>query len=273
MAKKQVSKKMYPRHAETVTNLLTRVEPVLTPTLFRTRYLLGIPKVLPNGDQITDDIIKDYIVRAMNRAEIELGVNIDPVEYIDRLPFDRNLFKSFVHLRTNKRPIQSVKQLAIYSSNDEILFELPTDWIDMGQAMNGQLNVIPFLAAYGRGDGVVTTVTNSGIAFLATLEAQKWLASYWNVTYTSGLCNKAGEIPIVVNDLVGTLAAIDFLSLLGPTDPYTSASLSQDGISQSHASAGVMRYRYRLEELQAQRDHLIAKLKGVWKTKIFVSNI
>lgn len=271
-SKKGVSKKMYPRRAEKVTDLLSRVEPILTPEKFRSRYMLGLPKVLPNGDVITDDIIKDKIVRAMNRAELELGVNIDPVQYKDRLPFDRNLFKSFVHLRLYKRPVISVEQLAIYSSNDELLFELPLDWVDMGQALNGQINVIPFLAAYGRGDGVVTTVSSSGIAFLATLEAQKWLASYWNVTYTSGLCAEGGQIPIVVNDLIGTLAAIEFMSLFGPTDPYTSASLSQDGISQSHASAGIQRYRYRLEELIAERDRLIAKLKGMWNNKIFVSN-
>jgi hypothetical protein len=273
MSKKSVNKKGFPRRADGVTDLLSRVEPVMTPELFRKRFMLGLPKVLSNGDEITDDILKDKIVRATNRAEIELGVHIDPVEMTDRLPFDRNLFRSFVHLRTTKRPIQSVKQVAIFSSNQEALFELPTDWVDMGQAINGQLNVIPFLAAYSRGAGTVTTATNSGIAFLATLEAQKWLASYWNITYTTGLCNKAGEIPVIVNDLIGTLAAIEILSLLGPTDPYTSASLGQDGISQSHSSAGIQRFQNRLGELVAERDRLISKLKGLWKTKIFVSNI
>lgn len=271
-SKKGVTKHNFPRRAEKVTDLLSRVEPILTPEKFRSRYMLGLPKVLPNGDVITDDILKDKIVRATNRAEIELGINIDPVQYTDRLPFDRNLYKNFMHFRTMKRPVISVENVAIWSANQEELFRVPLDWVDMGQAVNGQINVIPFLATYAQGEGMVTTISNAGYAYLATLEGHRWLPSYWNVTYTHGLCTHGGQIPIVVNDLIGTLAAIEILSLLGPTDPYTSASLSQDGISQSHGFAGIQRYKVRLDELTQERDRLISKLKALWNVKYFVSN-
>lgn len=273
MAKsKKIGTKVTPVHATKTSGLLNRVESPLTPELFRNRFLLGLPKVLPNGDQITDDILKDRIMLAMNEVELLVGVPVDPIEVQDRLPFDRNLYKSFVHLRTTKRPIVEVTDLAIYSANGEKLFNLPLEWVDNGQFTGGQINVIPYLASYS-GTTATGIVSNAGIAFLATLETVPWVQSYWSVTYTTGMCTKSGNIPAIVNELVGVIGTMHLLSMFGPSNPYTSTSLSQDSIGQSSSSAGINTYTVRISELEKRKEELVRKIRGMYYTKRFISNI
>ena len=261
-----------PVKASKVSGLLDRVEGVLTPEMFRNRFMLGLPKTLPNGEVITDEIIKDRIMLSMNEVELLVGVPVDPVQNIDRVPFDRNLYKSFVHIRTSKRPIVEVFELAIYSANGEKLFNIPVEWIDNGQFSGGQINVIPYLASYS-GTTATGIVSNAGIAFLATLETVPWVQSYWNITYTTGMCTKSGQIPMVVNELIGTIGALNLLSMFGPTNPFTSTSLSQDSIGQSSSSAGINTYTVRIAELEKRKEELVRKIRGQYYAKRFIGNI
>lgn len=271
MAKKSGLKNT-PVRATKTSGLMDRVEGFLTPELFRSRFLLGLPKTLPNGDQITDDILKDRIVLAMNEFELLTQIPIEPVEFKDRLPFDRNLYKAFLFLKTNKRPIIGVSELAIYSANNELLFNIPLAWVDTGNFTGGQVNVIPYLASYS-GTTATGIVSNAGIAFLATLETVPWVQAYWNITYTAGMVNTSGQVPMFVNELVGTIATINLLSMFGPTNPYTSTSLNQDGIGQSSSNAGINTYTVRIAELEKKKEELVRKIRGQYYTKRFISNI
>lgn len=270
---KKAGTNLYPMKSTDVSGLINRVEGILTPEMFRNRFLLGLPKVLPNGDEITDDIIKDRIVLAMGEFELLVGVTIEPVEFTDRLMFDRSLYKAFVHLKTTRRPIIEVTDLAIYSANGEKLFNVPLEWVEVqGNQQIGQINVIPYLASYS-GTTATGIVSNAGIAFLATLESVPFVQAYWNITYKSGVCNKSGEIPLVVNELIGTIATLNLLSLFGPTNPFTSTSLSQDSIGQSSSSAGINTYTVRISELEKKKEELVRKIRGLYNRKLWVGNI
>lgn len=273
MAKsKKIGTMVTPVRASDVSGLLNRVEGILTPELFRNRFMLGLPKVLPNGDEITDDIIKDRIMLSMNEVELLVGVPVDPIQVTDRLPFDRALYKQFVHIRTSKRPIVEVFDMAIYSANGEKLFNLPLEWLDNGQFTGGQINIIPYLASYS-GTTATGIVSNAGIAFLATLESVPWVQSYWNVTYTTGMVDCSGQIPVIVNELIGVIGTLNLLSMFGPTNPYTGTSLGQDGISQSSSNAGINTYTVRIAELEKRKEELVRKIRGMYYSKRFISNI
>ncbi len=269
---KKITTRGTPVRASDVSGLVDRVEGFLTPEKFRNRFMLGLPKVLPNGDEITDDIIKDRIMLAMNEFEILTGLPIEPIEFTDDLPFDRNLYKNFVFLKTFKRPIVEVSDLFIMSANHEVLFRLPLEWVHSGQFTTGQINVIPYLAATS---GVTATglVSNAGIAFLATLETVNWVNSYWRVTYKAGLCHKNGNVPMMVNELVGTIALLNLLSMIGPSNPHNSISLGQDGISQSSSGPGSALFAQRIAELEKRKEELARKIRGTYHTKYFLSNI
>ena len=262
---------MYPVHATQTSGLLRRIEPFLTPELFKSRFLLGIPLTFPNGEKLTDAILKDRIMMARNETEAQLGTTVTREEFKDKLPFDWSLYKSFIHLKPRHSPIISLEDLSIVASNDEVIFQVPSMWVDMANASIGQLNVIPLLAAFGASNasGTPITATNqgAGVAFLAIWGASgatTQVPSYWQVTYSSGLSNIEGQVPIIVNQLIGTNAAISILSEIAVLFFATSQSQSQDGISQSSSTLGPRRFQLRIEELVRNRDELISKIKMIF---------
>lgn len=268
----------YPVHAIQTSGLLRRSEPFLTPELLKTRYLLGVPLQLANGDKFTDEILTDRIMMAMNESEAQLGTTITREEFVDKLPFDWSLFKSFIHIKPRHKPIISLEDLSIVASNDEIIFQLPSVWVDMANASIGQLNVIPLLAAFGAtsttGSPITVNGAGAGVAFLAIWGAagnsQQNPPSYWQVTYSAGLSNREGQVPTIVNQLIGTNAAINLLSEIAQSYIATSQTLSQDGISQGSSGLGPRTYALRIEELTKNRDELIRKIKGIFSTKYVI---
>ena len=275
MAGKRITTKTYPSRASNVSDLVQRVEPLLTVEKLKSRYLKGVSLTLPNGDVITDDDLQDKIMLATNETEILVGVPVEPIEFHDRLPFDINLYRNFIHLRTSKRPIIEVKKLAITSADFQTLFEVPLDWVDVNanNSTKGLVNVVPYLTNYG-GKTVSALVSNAGVAFLATLgDGVRRVPGYWDVIYLSGMCNKNGQVPVIVNELIGALATMHLLSMLAPADNISSTSLSQDGIGQSTGRAGIDRYRIRMEELEKKKAELIAKIRGIYYTKYFIGEI
>lgn len=263
---------MYPVHAAETSGLVRRVEPFLTPEKLKSRYLKGIPLQFRNGDKFSDADLKDQIYLAMNEAELLLKSTITRESFKDKAPFDYSLYKSYIHIKTEKGPITSIEQLAIVSADGNNIFEVPPTWIETANFHKSLINVIPLLAAYGVNQ-VAGAVGNAGIAFLTVMDGLNWVPSYWQVTYTSGLSNREGEVPAPVNELIGVIAAMAVLGLIGPTNIFNSQSQSQDGISQSSSGLGPQIYRERIDGLTKKRDELVSKLRGIFSNKFFVSNI
>lgn len=263
---------IYPVHAEQTSGLMRRCEPFLTPELLKSRFLKGIRLQFRNGDKFTDDELKDRINLAMNEAELLLGTVITREAFKEKVPFDRSLYQSYIHVTTEKRPIVSIENLAIVSADGNNIFELPPTWIEAANFSKGLINVIPLLSAYGV-NSVQGAVGNAGIAFLTVIGGLNWVPAYWQVRYTAGLSNKEGNVPTPVNELIGTIAAIAILSEIGPLNIWNSQSQSQDGISQSSSGPGPNLYARRIEELSLKQDTLVKKLKAIFSNRYFVGNI
>jgi hypothetical protein len=225
-----------------------------------------------NGDFFTPEEFKDQIMIAMNDAELLLGRTITREAFKEKLPFDYSLYRSYIHLRAEHGPICSLEQLAIVSSDNNTIFEIPPIWIEAANFSKNLINVIPLLAAYGV-NSVQGAVGNAGIAFLTVIDGLNWVPAYWQIRYTAGLSNTEGLVPVPVNELIGIIAAIKILSMLAVLFIHTSQSLSQDGISQSSSGPGPRVYQLRIEELMGQRDELVRKLKAIFTSKYFVDNI
>lgn len=263
---------IYPVHSESTSGLLKRCEPFLTPELLISRFLKGIPLRFRNGDSFTHGELKDRINLAMNEAELMLGTTITREQFKNKLPYDKSLYKSYIHLVTENKPIVSLEKLAIVSADGLNIFEIPPAWIEAANFSKGLINVIPLLSAYGvssANGGVI----KGGVALLGTLEKQHWVPAYWQVNYTSGLSSREGQVPIPVNELIGTIAAMAILSEIGPLNVWNSQSQSQDGISQSSSGPGPRLYVLRMEELEKKKNELLTKLKGVFSNRILFTNI
>jgi hypothetical protein len=254
------------------------MEPPLTPELFFTRYLLGIPfQFLIGGNPFTPEILKDRIMMAQNETEAQLGTTIYREEFKDKIAFDANLYRAFIHLKPRHTPIISIERLAIVASNDEVIFQVPSVWIEMSSASMGFINVVPLLAAFGAssvtGSPITALSQGAGIAMLAIWGQNgsgQHVPGYWELTYSSGLSNIEGQIPVIVNQLVGTNAAINIISQIATLFLTTSQSQSQDGISQSSSWLGPRGFQLRIEELIKNRDELIQKIKGIFAKKYVI---
>lgn len=263
---------IYPVNATATSGLLKRVEPFLTPDLLISRFLKGIPLIFRDGSRFTPEELKDRIYLASNETELLLKTTITREAFKEKAPFDRSLYESFIQITTEHGPIISLEHFAIVSADGNNIFEIPASWIEAANFHKRTLNVIPLLAAYGVNQ-VQGAVGNAGIAFLTILGGLRWVPAFWQVSYTSGLSNTEGSVPAVVNELIGSIAAIEILSEIAATYRFNSQSQSQDGLSQSSSGMGPNTYNKRIEDLSLKRDGLVKKLTGIFSNKFFVSNV
>ncbi len=244
----------------------SRVEPLLTPEQLQSRFLKGIPLVsatmnpfTKKADIITSNDLMDFIVRAVNEAEMMTGINIIPVKYSEGQPLDRSLLNAFMMFKTLHRPILSVSSIAIRPGVGGILYEVPAGWISTTHYNSGQINLVPLVFGDTDTNGG-NTATGGGAVFFGILGGyQPWLPVYWELVYTAGYPD--GSIPIVLNELIGVFAAIEVLGILGATNRASSASMGIDSMSQSISTGGTGIYAGRIQALEAKKQVLISKFK------------
>lgn len=259
----------YPVLAKATSSLTRRIEPLLSPELFISRFLKGL-----NLEQWTTDEMKDRINMAINEAELLIDVPITPVQRKEKHPFDKNLYQNFVHIMTNFGPINTVERLGIVSSNDVDIFPIPPSWVESARFFQKQVNVIPLTVVGATGIATGQPTGAAGLAFIAAMNGGiHWVPSYWEIEYTTGVCSVDGQVPGVVNELIGTIAAIDILGLLGPQNANTSVSVSHDGISQSSSNPGPAIFQTRIGELTAKKEEYVKKIRKIYYNKYFMSNI
>lgn len=262
----------YPVQANGTSGLLSRVEPLITPAKLKSRFLKGILEKFPSIS-FTNDELKDRINLAINELELELKAPVFAEQFSERIPFDYNLYTHYIHVRTSNGPIMSIEDFSIISSDNQNLFRIPSQWIDMGNAHQRQINVIPLLGAYGA-TSVQGAVAPGGIAFLLIIKRQTdFVPAYWTIKFTAGLCKDAGQVPVAINNLIGIYAAMDILSNIAPNNSTNSVSLGQDGISQSQSGPGVQIFQTRLAELEKRKMTLLGQLKRIFAQKMFLTNI
>ena len=266
---KSYGTKTYPVLAETASEVLKRIEPILTPEKLVNRYLKGL-----NLSQYSDDDLKDIIGIAADKAELLIGTTITPTKRKEKHPFDRSLYRSFIHLMANFGHVIQIDKMCIRSSNDKNIFEIPADWIDTSRFFQKQINVIPLTVVGATGVTQGQPTGAAGLAFIAAMNGGiDWVPSYWEVEYTTGVCAKEGQVPSIINELIGVIAAVNILGSLGAQNKNTSVSISHDGISQSSSNPGPNVYQTRIGELVAEREQMVKKIKGVFYNKRFVTNI
>lgn len=263
----------YPVHVKEPSGLLKRVEPLITPKQLKSRFLKGIIELMPKSAQYTDVELKDQINLAINEIEAEIKVPVFAEQFKERHPFDQVLYKSFLYTKVTHGPIRSVEDLKVETSSGDKIYRIPAQWIDMGQAHNRQINVIPLLAAYSSVDATMATGVSVGAAYLIITQNFGFIPSYWTIEYTAGLCGDKGAVPVIVNQLIGVQAAINVLSALAATNRYNTVSISQDGISQSHSGPGPNVFQVRINDLMMKKQELIGQIQRMFQQRFYVGTL
>lgn len=258
----------------------SRTEALLTPDLFVQRFLRGVPLVsrLKNPltgkpDVWTPAILQDAILRAVAQVEIQTGVEVFPVQHDEPIPFDRVNFETYGYFRLKHRPVLSIDQLSIRPANNvqgSLVWPVPKEWISFQNADKGQINIVPLVAANTQ--VFYQAQTTNGAAFIMTfLTAIPFVPSFWQCLYTTGFAE--GNIPKVLNELVGCTAAIEILGEIAATNIYSSYSMGIDGMSQGQSGDGPRVFETRIKQLEDRRRMLEQKFKAIYGVKLAMGNI
>jgi hypothetical protein len=255
----------------------SRVEPLLTPEQLRRRFLFGVPLVSATVDPITgvpdrlsDEDLKDIILRAVADVEFEGKFDIFPVKRSEKKPFDRNEVADLGYLRTNYRPILSVDKISVAPGNAPDIVTISPDWIDNGGFVRGEIHIIPTVGLLN--SGYVPNATGEGGLFLAILGGRAWQPSFWKIEYTTGLSTD-GRLPRVVNEIIGCVAGIEALSQLATTNRSNSHSLGMDGMSQSVNTGGPDVYKPRIDKLEERKEKLLKKARAMFGGRFALGNV
>lgn len=262
----------YPVHCTKTSGLLNRSEGILTPQLLISRYLKGIPLAFPNGDSYSAEDLKDQINLAINEVESLCRITLSREQFTDKVPFDIALYKSFIYLKTEQNPILSVESVQIVSSDGYSVFEIPSSWLEPSNFSKGIVNVVPILGAYSvsTGGGVGAY---GGIPYLNVFSQLTFVPGFWQIVYTCSVSKIEGQFPMIINDLVGTIASINLLGNITTMFINNSQSLSRDSVSQSSSGPGPRMYLERIEGLEKKKMELLGKIKAAFSTKFLISNI
>jgi len=262
------------------TQPVDRYESMVTPEEMKRRSLFGIPlKSSMTGETVPDATLQDYINQAISQVEHALDIYITPTQFQEKHDYNREFFTwSYAYIKLYHPNVINVQEVAISFSNafpDPITkspqpaLKFPNEYVHI-LPQEGALQLVP---AVGTTIGGFVASVFFGVQFNAL-----WFSNIINypgslrVTYTSGF--EKGKIPALIVSLVETIAAIKFLSTLGPVlFPHNSVSIGIDGTSQSTSTLGPMFLRLRVEELRKQMEEQMVTAQNYYQRSFLIDYI
>lgn len=235
--------------------------------------LKGLPKVYPmTNEPITIDDVERYLTSAMSQIEMQLGIDITPVEHFQSFDYVDGMFSNnWTGLKLSRWPATQVLNMRLKfshtQSNDPLQsYQIPAPWIALRR---NRLNI-----AINVGALTVTTGTQgSGVGALGIFgyiygfARGSYQPAIIEVQYVSGF--EPDKLPPMLADLILTQSAIYMLSDIGPLlFPNSSTSVSIDAVSQSAGLPGPQFLLGRIDALKQKRDELEAALKAHFNKSI-----
>ena len=270
---KQARNGTYPLFATNSSNGFDRVEPLVTPDILISDWLFGVPLYdRINKRQITNDDLKRVINRAVCQLELDLKINIFPVQRDIKLPFDSSLFRAFGHIEIPFKPVQTLLNFYIEDADQINTYQFPPQIIDTGNLTLGQLNFGPVTIATADGAVLNSLAAGSGGTLILTNYINlAWIPQFFILQCITGF--KENEIPTVVNELIAITAALEIFSRVSVLFKNNSQSIGHDGLSQSISGPGPAVFNQRIDQLQAKKAQMLDQLRHTFYNSIMVSNI
>jgi len=281
---------VFPEKAIDAVGGFERLEPLLGPDEFKRRFFFGIPLASPvTKETLTPDDLRDFIKRAANAVELDSKVDITPVIRRHRLPFDPALFAQWAHMEIPNRPIQKVIKLAIASASyagtsidnqnsdhphSGDIYIVPNEWVEMGNAVRGILNINPMSPLYSASGGTMSgALSSQGAASLLLIGQGTWLPAFWTAELLHGFCTEEGNVPVIINEVIGQKAAMMLISNLLPMYAIVSQSLNMDGLGQSVSNQTYQVLQIKYQILEKEYNTNIGKIKMMTGSKLFSGSV
>jgi hypothetical protein len=209
-------------------------EPIIDIGRLKATYLFGIHIVdRVTGKEFGDEAYKTYINNAVAMLETYLDISISPVKNFEEFrDYRLNDYADWGYLQLNNYPVKCIRKIDLVYFRDEdgvpvSIQQIPNNWLRL-QAHDGIVRMIPNARFPAN-----LQISQSGAFFPEILRAA-FVPHAWRITYDYGF--DPGCVPVLLNQAIGTIAAIQALIvgghlILGAGIAATSISL--DGLSQS----------------------------------------
>ncbi len=275
-----------PTSSSNVGSGFSRLEQWITVERLKDEFLFGIPLVsLVTKQQLKDEVIKTIITKAAGRVELKCKIDVFPVVRVVRQAYDRvKMTQGFNQIDVGVRNIRELLEISIRTANSynepsnnsdpnnegTVLYNFPLEWIDPSLMRKGLIHFVPLQSA---ANGLIPggLIGGTSAPLFQVLTQLTNIPGYFFIRYASGWEENA--IPSVVNDLIGTYAAMEILSLLGPTNKWNSQSIGIDGASQGVSGPGNQIFALRMQELEKKAAELEDLIKSYFTNKIFMRHI
>lgn len=209
-------------------------EPIIDVDKLKGTYLFGV--VVRNretGQNLPDDVYQQFIDNATSMLEHYLDISITPVKNFEEFKDYRlNDYAEWGYFYLNNYPVKAIRKLELVYFRDAdgvpvSVQQIPNNWLRL-QAHDGIVRMIPNARFPAN-----LQISQTGAFFPEILRAQM-VPHAWRITYDYGF--DLGCVPVLLNQAIGTIAAIQALIvgghlILGAGIAATSISL--DGLSQS----------------------------------------
>jgi hypothetical protein len=256
----------------------TRTEPLITIERIKDEYLFGIPLVASlTGQELPERVIRQAILKAVGDVETSIHIPVQPVRVTDRFDFERADDIQFGLRQLTKFPVLKIENLkALWPGRNDIMagidnnqtqeVDYPTSWVTL-QGDRGIFRVVPNTGSIVNADA--SFIASSAYRSIILGGLKSW-PNMWRVTYIAGF--ESEQVPVIVNDLIGVMAAIRLLAMLGPAIfPVNAQAVGIDGMSQSTSTAGPQWLANRVGELNIEKDRLTTSLKAYYGTDVYFS--
>jgi hypothetical protein len=243
----------------------SRVGPLLSPERFKKKFLFGVPmKAALTGEEIDMEDLKDFLYDAISEVEMQCRIPVSPVTIVDKFDFEVSNDRMFSERQLTRHPVIKVTKLAALwpgrQEGQEYLF--PTSWVSV-QADSGLVQIVPNSADV-QTNADAHFVTSMPYRAMVLGHATQW-PNMWRIEYQAGF--EHDKIPHAVNSLIGTIAALQLLSQMGPAIfPMNSVSIGLDGLSQGSGSPGPQWLAGRIQDLTQERDRLVQMIRAHYGT-------
>jgi hypothetical protein len=252
-----------------------RTEPLIDAQRLKDEFLFGVPlQSSLTEEKLPMRVLDSAIRKAVGDVETSVHIAVSPIRLEDRFDFERADDLSFGTRQLTRWPVLQVEHLrALWPGRNDVLSQFgqensgevdyPTSWVSL-QGDSGLIRVVPNTGSIVAADA--SFLSSSAYRSIVLGGLKSW-PNMWRITYVSGF--RHDHVPVIVNDLIGTLAALKILGMMGPAVfPVNGQAIGIDGMSQSTSTAGPQWLAGRCAELTADRDRLVLQMKSYYGTDL-----
>jgi len=236
---------------------------IISPSELREIYLHGVEIKDRNGNELSDDTLKTFILTAQQDVERAYNIKIDCQAIFETRDFLREEYWNWTYLRVAYPVIEAYELSGNIGGIKQR--DYPTEWLVIKQSSNNSgrpwrnIHLIP-----NRSNAKVQDIFFAGSVFVHSRDR---IPNYWHVTYVTGIF----KLPYDLLDFIGKMASINAFHIAGDLilgAGIASQSIGIDGLSESistTSSATNAGYGARIEGYYRDMQLAEPKLKNFYK--------